>query len=95
LPGPAIGLLRSPSVRGTFETSRDVRSAVAIGGKADIARQDPKDPGGLKKCKAVALSHPMQARQIHVARGGRSTFALARGSLLIDPSRDISQAQCY
>jgi len=27
-----------PSTHGTFETCRDVRSMVAIGGKADVAR---------------------------------------------------------
>ena len=29
---------RAPSIHGTFETSGDVRSSVAIGGKADVTR---------------------------------------------------------
>jgi hypothetical protein len=44
---------------GTFETSRDVRSVVALGGKADIAKRwlqaplqhDPKDPSRTRAAR--------------------------------------------
>jgi len=35
------GEIRHMSVTGTFETSRDVRSSVAIRGKADVTRTFP------------------------------------------------------